>query len=498
MNFFLEMEKNQISKTENGAKGFKSSGSNLLDLNFKIPSFRNGNIPFDQFQLSYEQEANLTLRWLLYLRDIKQGCGERDSFRKFLTYLCDHDPIIGSRFIKEFVSGDYGRWDDVIEIYFSTKSEEVKHDIKNILMEQLFTDMDALRPSLLAKWMPSESSKNLVTRQRARKLAKEVFECSPRIYRKMLSSLRKYVAPTEVLTSANKWKDVQYQNVPSKANLKYKSAFLMHDYDRRMSYLDDVAHSNAKINANAMFLHDIVLAYDRVIARYDATLETLWKNQERPISFADTLIVHDSSGSMHSNCVGNNCHLTASIVANALTVYCAENNTGTYHNKFVTFSESPKCISFPEQSSLCEKLDQLNSLHENFWSTNIEAVFNLILDTAIKNKAKLDDFPKNVLIISDMEFNEAVQNSEDSTLFESISKKFKEAGYKLPKLIFWNVCSRTNTIPMVTNENGVILLSGFSKNLLNMVMSSELDPYKALVKTLNSDRYDCIDKIFPS
>lgn len=495
MSFFSAMEENQISKTENGAKGFETSGSKLLDLNFRIPSFRdNGKIPFDLFQLSYEQEANLTLRWLLYLRDIKQGCGERDSFRKFLAYLCDHSPIIGSKFLNEFVKGDYGRWDDVIDIYFTIESEEVRHNIKNILVDQLYGDMDALHPSLLAKWLPSESSKNLTTRQRARELATEVFGCSYRVYRKTLSTLRKYVASTEVLSSAGKWKDILYQNVPSKANLKYRSAFLRHDQERRLNYLKSVSENKATINANAMFLHDIVLAYNLDSKHSDVTLETLWENQEKPINFADTLVVYDSSGSMTCNYVSN---VQASIIASALTIYCAENNTGVYHDKFVTFSTKPKCVSFPEQSSLFRKLKQLRALHENCWSTNIEAVFDLILNTAVKTKAKAIDLPKNILIISDMEFDDAFNNSDDSTLFEVISKKFKEAGYRLPKLVFWNVCSRNNTVPMRENENGVILLSGFSKNLLTMVMSSELDPYKALVKMLSSERYNCIDRIYP-
>lgn len=495
MSFFSAMEKNQIARTENGAKGFETSGSKLLDLNFRIPSFReDGKIPFDLFQLSYEQEANLTLRWLLYLRDIKQGCGERDSFRKFLIYLCDHDPIVGSKFIEEFVHGDYGRWDDIIEVYFVVENEGIKHIIKNILVDQLHNDMDALRPSLLAKWLPSESSKNLVTRQRARKLATEVFRCSYPVYRKTLSILRKHVASTEVLSSAGKWKDILYQNVPSKANLKYKSAFLIHDRERRLNYLKAVAENKATINANAMFLHDIVLAYDLNSERSDITLETLWGNQEKPINFTDTLVVYDSSGSMTCNYVGN---VQVSVIASALAIYCAENNAGTYHNKFVTFSTKPRCISFPEQSSLFEKLKQLRELHENYWSTNIEAVFDLILNTAVKTNAKANDLPKNILIISDMEFDEAFDIGDDSTLFEIISKKYIEAGYKLPKLVFWNVCSRTNVVPMRYNENGVILLSGFSKNLLTMVMSSEFDPYKALVKVLNSERYNCIDKVYP-
>jgi len=63
----------------------------------------------------------------------------------------------------------------------------------------------------------------------------------------------------------------------------------------------------------------------------------------------------------------------------------------------------------------------------------------------------------------------------------------------MPKLIFWNVLSRTNTIPIVENELGVSLVSGFSPNVMKTIMSGEIDPSKALMETLLSERYKPIE-----
>ena len=136
-------------------------------------------------------------------------------------------------------------------------------------------------------------------------------------------------------------------------------------------------------------------------------------------------------------------------------------------------------------------------------NTDIEAVFDLILETAIKSKATQEDMPKSVLIISDLEYDavrsddvwsydydhEAIAK-EDKVLFDCIAKKYKKAGYKLPKLVFWNVNSRSNTIPMRENDNGIVLVSGFSPSSIKAVMSGELDPYKALLACITVPRYD--------
>mgnify|MGYP004517431253 CR=1 FL=1 len=495
MNFFKEMQLNEESYTENGAKGYATTGSYLVDLNFKIPSLRalaqSGEFPYEEFDLAYQENPVYALKWLLFLRDIKQGCGERDSFRKLLIRLADTKPTVAIKFINCFMSADYGRWDDLVDVYFKTTAKDIKQGISKILQIQLKDDLNSEHPSLLAKWLPSESSANKETSRRAKLLAKEVFKCSSKEYRKTLSSLRKLVAKTEVLTSANKWNEIDYNEVPSKANLKYESAFERHDNERRIKYLEDLqaGKSSVKINANSMFLYDIVRDYQNQ-AGTNPTLEALWEAQERTEGFTNTLVVRDGSGSMGDS-LGNN--LYPSIIADSLTLYCAENNVGAYKNKFITFSASPQCIELPDDYSLYNKLKLLANYFD-WQNTNIEAVFDLILKTAVEGKVSPDEMPESVLIISDMEFDDAFDDANKSdTLFESIHKRFESAGYELPRLIFWNVCSRTNTIPMRENENGLVLISGFSKSLLQVVIGKYTSPYEALIAQLSNPRYECVN-----
>jgi hypothetical protein len=75
------------------------------------------------------------------------------------------------------------------------------------------------------------------------------------------------------------------------------------------------------------------------------------------------------------------------------------------------------------------------------------------------------------------------------TLFDEIAKCYARCGYKMPRLVFWNVNSRTGTIPVKENELGVALVSGFSTNVAKMVMSGKTDPFECLRETLDSERY---------
>ena len=64
----------------------------------------------------------------------------------------------------------------------------------------------------------------------------------------------------------------------------------------------------------------------------------------------------------------------------------------------------------------------------------------------------------------------------------------------MPRLIFWNVCGRTDTIPMINNEEGLCLLSGFSQNAMKIAADqTSKDPYEALLQVLDSPRYQAID-----
>ena len=517
MDFMKKLEKNEKSYTENGAVGYKSTGHKLVDLNFKIPQYRQ-DIDANLFEKSLAEDEVLTLKWLLYLRDIRQGVGERKSFRHFVKHLCDNHEDLAYRFIAHVDIAEYGRYDDYVWLYMNIKSDKIKNKIGKILVDRLYDDIscknnDEGNISLLAKWLPSENASSATTRAMATTLRKEVFYMSPRIYRKTLSSLRRYLDVVEVKMSNGEWSDIDYCKVPSKANLLYRNAFNKHDKERRDEFLADLAEGKTEIKAQAMFLHDIVHEYTSNNDNYwnpeynkDTTLEELWKAQEKVAGFKNTLVVRDGSASM--KCDIPNSSATAMDVADALTLYCAENSDGQYHNKFITFSSTPQIVDVNGKDSLADKLTHLHKC-DDCSNTDIEAVFDLILETAIKSKATQEDMPKSVLIISDLEYDavrsddvwlydydhEAIAK-EDKVLFDCIAKKYKKSGYKLPKLVFWNVNSRTSTIPLTENENGVILLSGFSKNLMEMVMSSETDPYEALKKVLNSSRYDCISSMY--
>ena len=496
MNFMNALEKGQISRTENGAVGNLTTGSKLVDLNFKIPSFRNG-IDKYAFIHALNEDKLLALKWLLYLRDVREGVGERKSFREFVVALVDYDLEIANTFIEGVDIAEYGRWDDYVDIAYRVQNDFIRNLILHKIDTQFAQDMqnmdDGKPVSLLAKWLPSANASSKETKGKAKMICRYL-QFTERDYRRTLSELRAYIDVVERKMSANKWGEVNYEGVPSKANVLYKNAFSRHDEERRNEYLESLKSGNAKINANAMFLHDIVQAYHPY--RVDDTLEEMWKAQKKCDGFENTLVVRDGSGSMM--CSVGNSGVTALTVATAITLYCAENNSGEFHNKFITFGSRPKLCDISGLKTLRDKLDYSYS-EADCSNTDIEKTFKLILDTAIENHMSQEDMPKSVLIVSDMEFDEA-QNyyvaKNNAHLFKSIQGDFEGHGYKMPKVIFWNVNSRTNTIPMTENDLGVILLSGFSKNLMQMVMSSKANPYEALVEQLNKPRYEIIDKIF--
>ena len=513
--FMEKLEKNQKKETENGAIGYKTSGSKLVDLNFGIPSYRK-NIDKDLFLQALHENQNLALRWLLYLRDIDFGVGERKSFREFLLVLIKENPVLALKFFKLVPIENFGRWDDIVFVAYKTTNREVSDFLTQKIFNQLLVDLQGvdnnLPISLCAKWMPSINASSNETRRMAKFFQKR-FMLSVSAYRKMLSRLRAYLEVLETRISKNDWDKVDYSRVPSKANILYRDAFMRHDSERREKYLKELSKGNTKINAQSMFLYDIVHAYFKNMPNMhysfenkynlhyvDSTLEELWKAQVKPDNFKNTLVVRDGSGSMTCT-LSNSSSVTALDVADSISLYCAENNSGEFKNKFITFSRNAKLVDVSNCHTLAEKLVELRK-HDECENTNIENVFNLILDTAVRNNLRQEDLPANVLIISDMEFDMATcdyfsshSKKVTSTLFDKISDKYDEYGYKLPKLIFWNVNSRTNTVPITENHCGVILISGFSKSLVNMVMSSEIDPYKALVSELMKPRYDIIDKL---
>lgn len=522
MNTFMDaLTNNEKSYTANGGTAYSTSGSTLVNLNFSVPSLRNVAVNFygksthDRyfysadgvmdavealrlFITSYEEDPLYTMKWLMYVRHIKLGLGERDVFRMMLTKIGDLHPEMALQFIIGTELWNYGRWDDVLRIFFDTTSGILHDGLGELIVNQFRRDVmgcglgDSI--SLLAKWMPSNNTSSKQKRSEAA-ILQSLLHLNAREYRKILSKLREHLAVVDRKVSLNQWNDINYNHVPSKANLKYRNAFLKHDEERRQAYLTSLqkGDDSVKINAESMFLYDIVQAYidnnscwRNILRPYDETLEQLWHAQESPKDYDDILVIRDGSGSMGQQLSGNS-SVTALNVADSIALYCAQHNKNeSFKNRFITFSNRPQMVDI----SMCQTLrDKLRRLHryDDYSNTDIEATFNLILDTAVKNHLRQEELPSACLIISDMQFDQATKHDDNTTVIESCRRKFEALGYTMPRLIFWNVSVYAhNTIPVQMHSSGVILVSGFSKSIVDMVVSREVNPEMALKAELDA------------
>ena len=507
---------NNFQQTENGATGFSTTGNNLVDLNFTVPSnhdnVREGDIK--KFIQVLKDDLVTGVKWMFYLRDVREGLGERDSFVSFFWALNAYNPEVACTVLP--LIPEYGRWKDVIDILagmsddspladyiYSLIEKQVKEDVSNMALGKSV--------SLLAKWLPSVNAS-----KRSRALARRISNhlvLTFENYRKMLSALRQYIDVTEVKTCGDNWKEIDYNKVSSNANARYVKAFMKHDPERRQKYLDALSSPvpvGAVMHAANLYPYEVYCKYtkynpnswDNRIAQAveDQGVEALWKNLKDIPSVGNTMVVVDGSGSMETPIRGSKA--MAIDIARSLGVYFSERCTGEFKDKVIEFSKNPRFIDLTGCKSLADKYNVLRE-YTDCSNTDLEKVFDLLLMTSINNKMSQDDLPKRILVVSDMEFDGATtiksynhfqMMEQYKTLFQIIKDRWTAAGYTMPEIVFWNVNSRTQTIPVTSNEAGVILVSGFSVNNVNMILSGEIDPWSALKSVLDSERYDAVEK----
>lgn len=505
-----------VRLSENGAVMLGTTGSALLDLNFSVPSLRADIASHDpsceiihKFGLAWVEDRRLALKWAFYLRDCRFGLGERELFRQLLK----SEAIWHTDIIRPLIPNIpvYGRWDDVLTLM----GTPLEKDTLRLIGTQLSRDLNAVHLkrniSLLAKWLPSNNTSSKSSRVLANKIARYL-KLSPKAYRTILSTLRKQLDVTEVKMSAGKWEELDYSAIPSRANLLYRNAFLLHDRERYQEHITGVLEGKANMNSGVLFPHDIIAQMNNADSssacyrdlprpQVNDSLEAMWKslpNMMNPNS--RTLVIADTSRSMYQPISAKSGRVMIIDVAIAMALYVSEHLEGYFKDKIVTFSKLPGLLDLSAISTTAEKLWQVMNSCEAV-NTNVEAVFEMVLKTAIDNRLRQEELPENILIISDMEFDHCVQIGDNicpsisqyKQQFEIFTKKFEEHGYKLPRLCFWNVGSRSGAIPMSRNELGCVLISGFSVHLTDMVMSGKLDPYEALVDVLESGRYKAID-----
>lgn len=481
---FLKKESN-MTYTENGGTAYRSSESFCLDLFFRAGAMRNSTAAEIAAAVSraYAEDPDKAMKILFFARDARGGLGERRFFRAAVAALIDTAPEAVRRNIPLFA--EYGRFDDLC-ILIGTPLED---DAVKVIRTQLDRDTAAMyageKASLLAKWLPSVNASAKETRNTGRRIA-ALLGMSEREYRKTLSALRRY---TDILENRLRERDYtfDYEVQPSYAMFKYRRAFSRNDGIRYAEYLSRVEDGSAKLNAGRLYPYDIVrAALNGSISDSEArSLDAAWKALPDLSASADenAIAVIDGSGSMTWG-MG----IRPLDAALSLGIYFAEHNSGLFANHFITFSQHPRLIEI-KGSNIVEKTKYCASFNECA-NTDLEAVFTLILRTAVKNHVAQKDMPSRLYIISDMQFDSCIIGGSDEPLFREMRKLYRRHGYDLPEIVFWNVNSRSEAVPVNRSETGAALVSGYSPAVFDMVMSGNISPEAIMNKILSSKRYE--------
>lgn len=527
MNNFVNDLSKEMNKVEtgNGEVGYKSTLNKVLDYNMLTGNSRfvHPNKIKQEFDNAYSENPILATKALFYGRDILEGGGDKKLGRLSVRALIDKLPISKYETLFELVI-KYGSYKDLVMLLGQKSLQEEQIKILSVFLinklavaiEKLDNGQNNNQELLVAKYLPTETTKSSYMKLAYLRLI-DSMNLTRKQYRKVVSKLRKELNLVETKLT-NKDYNIDYSKVPSQAIKKYNNAFLQNDYEDITSFFDKVKHGEAKVNTKTLEPYQLVHEYlnsfsiftgSKIDDDKDNYLSTLWNNLPELESNLSALPLIDVSASMGG---------LPMEVAISLGMYLAENNKNeSYHNKFITFSDDPSLITIPETDSLKTKVKKIA---ESDWdgSTDLEKAFNLILKAAINNNLSQNELPDTLVIISDMNFNEATSNfvftdtgvrkeGLDDTFFDKMNIKFENQGYKLPFVVFWNVDGNyysmdNNSNPVVKSDKNTCLVSGFSKNIYKNIMDLDLEeleeytPEKVLLKALNNERYDDVEKLF--
>ena len=476
MNTFVNAVVNQSARTENGMKARQSTANALTDLFFKIGAMRGQNV-IPAWTAARVQDAGLAARIALWARDIRGGAGERKIFRDILVDLANTDQVRASDVMRKVP--ELGRWDDLLVLVGTPMEEQAFFMIQCALEDNM---------GLCAKWMPRQGPV-------AAKL-RNYLGWTPKFYRKRLVELTKVV---ETQMCAKDWDNINFNHVPSVASARYKKAFSRHTekYKEWASALvskDPEVAKEVKVNAGAVYPYDVLkgmIGHYRSNYNQDNLNHILaqWEALPNYVGDANVLPIVDVSGSMTSPAGGYNSKsgVTCLDVSVSLGLYLADKNKGKFKDTFLTFSGKPELLNLEGNI-----LDKAKQMVDSKWemNTNLHAAIEKILQVAIEGNVPQEEMPQTLLILSDMQFDQCARY--DDTAMQMIARKYADAGYSMPNIVFWNLSAHDN-VPAKFDDNGVALVSGFSPAIVKGVLAADLDnftPEAIMLKTIMSDRYD--------
>ena len=474
-----------FTRTENGAAALATTGDARLDFFGVAGSLRTADrLRIERlFAEAYKADPLFATKIAFYLRDVRGGLGERKTFRTLIQYMAKYHPEALRPNLD--LIGVYGRYDDMYCLIGTQLEDEMWAAMKKQFEEDRVNLEKGNAISLLAKWIKTADASSKETRRlgilTAQKLGYQVYE-----FKRIVRAMRKHIGVVETLMSTGRWDQIKYSEVPSRAMMIYRNAFMKHDANRYGMFVQKAVKGEETIHSAALYPYDIVekvlqMGWSSYSIKEDDTLEAQWRQLPNYVEAGtNALVIADTSGSMHGR------PLATSV---GLAIYFAERNTGAYHNMFMSFSGTSR-IQVLKGETLAQKIRSIN-MSDWQWNTNLEAAFEHVLEIAIRNHVAPQDMPKSLIVISDMEIDSC--GNKDWTFYEKMAYRFNKFGYQIPNVIFWNVASRHDVFHADKTRTGVQLVSGQSVTVFRQVMQCVgMNPVEAMEKIIGSARYDAI------
>ena len=326
--FIEELQRGSVVENTKGGLYYSTTFNSNLEFYVMANRYQDETKLQALFSKAYDEDKVLCAANILYNLDIRGGKGERKVFKSLFKYLIDKNLTLANKVLN--LIPKYGRYDYVLEALNTPLEENAIFLIKN----QLNNDINTNTPSLLGKWMPSLRNHNK-NNKTAYYLCKKL-GFMPKEYRLLLKSLRDKINIVEHSLTNKAYANINYNNVPSKAMLKYRTAFNRNDNERYQEYLSSVKKGEAKLNAN-LFPYEIIREALKHNNSNAEAIDLMWKNQKDVLkgNTSNVLVVADTSGSMFTS--------SRLPIASALSlaIYLAERNEGAFKNMFLNFSDNP-------------------------------------------------------------------------------------------------------------------------------------------------------------
>tara|TARA_Y100001970_G_scaffold269643_1_gene362419 strand:- start:982 stop:2334 length:1353 start_codon:yes stop_codon:yes gene_type:complete len=425
--------------TTNGAITNQTSGKECLDLFQRIGNMRYQDRLhiLEDFDKAYQEDKELATQVLFWARAARIGSGERKTFHTILSEIGETSPEFISDNAK--VIAELGYWKDLLP-YFHIKE-----------VVSVFAQAVREKDRLACKWAPRKCA-----------VLRDELGFTNREYRKWL---KKHSETVEQTMSEKEWGEINYSSVPGSAMRKYSRAFTTQDSKRFDEWKED---KTTKASVSATYPHEVLACDD------DKLAEKLWNNLPDLLSESNENILPmiDVSGSMFGQPLA---------VAMSLGMYLSERTKGEFKDLFLTFSSNPELVRL-QGDTVVERLQNIQSADWGM-NTDFTKAFEHILRVAKKHDVLPDSMPSMILVLSDMQFDES-QNHSNQTHFSWMEEEYEKAGYKLPKIVFWNLEAHFGT-PARCKDDSVAMVSGFSPSIMKAVLNAEeFNPISVMMEAL--------------